>query len=61
MQIMSDGEIPTQLGGPIKTGARESFTMLYYAMYKGNLVSFPHQEASVIQISGFTFESAIIK
>ena len=45
IQIMRDGVIPMQLGGPIKTGARESFTMLYYAMYKGNLVSFPHQEA----------------
>ena len=40
------------------TGVRESFTML---MYKGNLVSFPHQVALGIQISGFTFESAIIK
>ena len=42
-------------------GAREPFSMLLYAMYRGNLVSFPHQIASVIQISGFIFESAIIK
>ena len=58
---MRDGVIPMQLGGPIKTGARESFSMLHYPMYKGNLVSFPHQVASGIQISRFTFESAIIK
>ena len=43
------------------TGTRESFSMLHYAMYKGNLVSFPHQVALGIQISGYTFESAIIK
>ena len=54
---MRDGVIPMQLSSRIMTGARESFSMLY----KGNLVSFPHQVASGIQISGFTFESAIIK
>ena len=58
---MRGGVIPTQLSSRIMTGARESFSMLHYAMYKGNLVSFPHQVASVIQISRFTFESAIIK
>ena len=47
-----------QLSSRIMTRARESFLN---AMYKGNLVSFPHQVASGIQISGFTFESAIIK
>ena len=43
--------------------AWEYLSMLLYAtcMCKGNLVSFPHQVASGIQISGFTFESAIIK
>ena len=53
--------IPTQLSSRIMTGARESFSMLHYAMHKGNLVSFPHQVASGIQISRFTLESAIIK
>ena len=61
IQIMRHGVIPTQSGGPIMTGTRESFSMLHYAMYKGNLVSFPHQVALGIQISGYTFESAIIK
>ena len=61
IQIVREGVIPTQSGGPIMTGTRESFSMLQHAMYKGNLVSFPHQVASGIQISGFTFESAIIK
>ena len=61
MQIVRDGVITMQLSSRIMTGARESFTMLHYPMYKGNLVSFPHQVVSGIQISGFTFESAIIK
>ena len=41
--------------------AWEYLSMLLYAICKGNLVSFPHPVASGIQISGFTFESTIIK
>ena len=39
----------------------EYLSTLIYAMCKGNLVSFPHQVALGIQISGFTFESVIIR
>ena len=59
-QIMSDGVILTQLGCPIMTGARESFSMLHYVIYKGNLVSFPHQLVSEIHEFKWLLRNGVI-
>ena len=59
--LMSDGMIPMQLDGSTRANVCDFLSMPYYAVLKGNLVSFAHQLASVLQIAIFMFNSMLIE